>query len=127
MMIFILVLAACGNEEAVEDEMETDDLAVLEVEFNLPETAEPGETVELEAVVTYGGEPMEVADRVLFEYWLEGQEHESEEIEGTHTGNGSYTAEVTFSEEGVYELFAHTDAEGQHTMPLESIEIGEIE
>lgn len=116
-------LVACG-EDAEESE-QTEELAVLEVEFNVPETAEVGETVELEAVVTYGDEIVEDANEVKFEYWLEGNEDNSKEVEGQHTENGSYVAEVTFDEDGVYEMYAHTTAEGLHTMPLASITIGD--
>jgi hypothetical protein len=126
LLVFLLVLflAACGGENAEE---ETDELDVLEVEFNLPETAEPNETVELEAIVMYGDEEVEDADEVVFEYWLTGEEDNSEEAEGVHTENGSYVAEVSFPEEGVYELYAHTTARGLHTMPLKSITIGDPE
>lgn len=119
--IAILFLAACGGEEDSEEE----ELAILAVEFNVPETADVDEVVELEAVVTYGGEIVEDADEVLFEYWLKGNDEDSDKIEGKHTENGSYVAEVTFAEDGVYEMFAHTTAEGLHTMPLTSITIGD--
>lgn len=116
----LLLLVACGDE--AEEEVE---LAILDVTFNVPETAEVDETVELEAVVTYGGEIVEDADEVKFEYWLVGHEDNSENIDGVHTENGSYVAEVSFPEDGVYEMYAHTTAEGLHTMPLTSITVGD--
>ena len=122
-----LFLAACGNQGVLDEDDEFGGLATLDVEFNLPETADPGETVVLEAVVTYGDEIVEDADEVLFEYWLKGHEADSVKIEGTHVGDGVYTAEVTFDEEGVYEAYAHTTARGLHTMPLKSIAVGDVD
>lgn len=120
-VLMIGFLVACGNDEVEE----ADELVPLEVEFIVPDTAEPGEAVELEAIVTFGDENVEDADEVMFEYWLKGNEDDSTEIEGVHTENGSYGATITFEEDGVYEMYAHTTAEGLHTMPLTSITIGE--
>lgn len=121
-MALLLLLAACVNEESGEEE-----LATLEVEFIVPETAEPGETVQLEAIVSYGDEMVEDADEVMFEYWVQGNETDSTNVEGIHKSNGSYTAEVEFAEDGIYELYAHTTARGLHTMPLKSIAVGDAE
>ena len=123
-VVFILMLGFLVACAEVTEET-ADELAVLEVEFNVPESADPGEAVELEAIVTYGEEIVEDADEVLFEYWLKGNEDDSTKVEGEHTDNGSYVAEVTFDEDGVYEMYAHTTAEGLHTMPLASITVGE--
>lgn len=124
-IVFVLLLTACGNGEEAEVTEETDELVALEVEFNVPETAEPGETVELEAIVSYGDELVEDADEVKFEYWLKGNEDNSSEIDGIHTEDGRYTAEVNFPEDGTYEIYAHTTARGLHTMPLKSIVVGD--
>lgn len=121
-MLLIVLLAACGSGDETE---ETEELAVLDVEFNVPGTAEPGEAVQLEAIVTYGGEAVEDADEVEFEYWVKGNEDDSIKVEGNHTESGSYVAEVTFQEEAVYEIYAHTTARGLHTMPLTSITVGD--
>lgn len=123
--VLLTLLAACGNGEEADEVEETDELVPLEVEFNVPETAEPGETVELEAIVSYGDELVEDADEVNFEYWLTGNIDDSSEIDGVHTEDGRYTAEVTFPEDGTYEMYAHTTARGLHTMPLKSIIVGD--
>ncbi|GAB3797665.1 FixH family protein [Virgibacillus kimchii] len=105
----LVILTACsGNEdEAVE---ELDELESLEVEFEVPETAEVGETILLKATVTYGDEKVDDADEVNFEYWEEGNEDESITIESTNNEDGTYTAEVTFENDGVYSMYAHTTA-----------------
>lgn len=124
-IVLFILLSACGSGEETNETAETDELVALEVEFNVPETAEPGETVELEAVVSYGDELVEDADEVKFEYWLKGNEDDSTNIDGIHTEDGKYTAEVTFPEDGTYEMYAHTTARGLHTMPLKSIIVGD--
>jgi plastocyanin len=118
----LLFVAACGASDDNES-LTADDLPMLEVDFEVPETASVGDTVELQATVTYGEEIVEDADEVLFEVWLEDHEDESENFEGVHQGDGVYTAEVTFDEEGTYEMYAHTTARDLHTMPLKSIEV----
>ena len=123
-MFMLAILVACGGAETEKTD-QSDELAVLEVEFIVPETADPGETVTLEAVVTYGEEKVEDAKEVVFEYWLKGNEDNSTKIDGVHQENGSYIADVTFEEAGIYEMYAHTTAKGLHTMPLTSITIGD--
>jgi len=118
----LLFLAACGASDDNE-EITADDLKMLEVDFELPETASVGDTVELQATVTYGDEVVEDADEMVFEVWLEDNEDDSENFEGVHQGDGVYTAETTFEEAGTYEAYAHTTARELHTMPLKSIEI----
>lgn len=126
--LILLVLAACGTDtndssENTDIDEAAEELTALEVDFEVPENAQVGEPVELKATVSYGDELVEDADEVLFEVWLEGNEEESWEIEGTHVGDGVYTAETTFEEEGTYESYAHTTAKSQHTMPLITIEV----
>lgn len=126
------LLVACGNggssnetEQASSNEEE--ELEALEVDFEVPETAEVGETVQLKATVTYGNEKVEDADQLDFEHWEKGNENDSTMIEATNNEDGSYTAEVTFDNDGVYEMYAHTTAHDMHTMPKKSITVGEGE
>lgn len=126
LLIIILVsLVACSEEE--DEEAEDDLLVPLEVEFELPEAVDVDETVELEAVVTYGDDLVVDADAVKFEYWLGDDEDDSTMVESENNEDGTYTAEVTFTEDGVYTLYAHTDAEGLHTMPKRQIAVGDAE
>ncbi|MDC1542042.1 FixH family protein [Candidatus Pseudothioglobus singularis] len=128
----LMVLAACGTDGETEHEHDHsessgEELTALEVDFEVPDTVQVGETVELKATVTFGDELVEDADEVLFEVWPQGNEEDSWEVEGTHQGEGVYTAETTFEEEGTYEAYAHTTARDQHTMPLVSIEVESAE
>ncbi|MCG1010933.1 FixH family protein [Salinicoccus sp. ID82-1] len=126
MLILMMgILAACGNGTENGNKEETDELATLEVEFQLPEKAEADEIVELKAIVTYGDEKVKDADEVQFEYWVKGNEDDTEMVESTNNGDGTYTAEVFFESDGVYEIYAHTTARNLHTMPKKSITVGE--
>ncbi|MBR7553476.1 FixH family protein [Allobacillus sp. SKP8-2] len=131
--LLVLVLAACSSNDKEEEKEhanhsnESDELTALEVEVDIPEQVEVGETVELKALVTYGEEDVTDAEEMNFEYWKKGNKDNSETVETTNNGDGSYTVEVTFEEKGVYEMFAHTTAKGQHNMPQASITVGDVE
>lgn len=124
----MISLGACGtnsNDEAAQEE--TEEPEVLEVQFDLPETADVNETIELQATVTYGDELIEDADEVIFEHWEQGHEDDSTMLEANNNEDGTYTAEVSFENDGVYEIYAHTTARDMHTMPRKSVIIGDTE
>lgn len=130
LIVLLAVLAACSNNKAdtaEEDDSDSMELPVLEVDFDVPEHVEVGETIDLTAHVTFDGEPVEDAREVLFEVWTQGHDDDSEEIEGVHQEDGTYTASFTFEEEAVYEMYAHTTAREQHIMPLETVIAGDAE
>lgn len=114
------MLVACNG-----DSEQADELKMVEVDFELPEAADVDEKVELKATVTYGDDKVTEADQMDFEYWEESNRDDSTFVEGENNGDGTYTAEVSFEEDGVYEIYAHTTAEGIHTMPKKSITIGD--
>ncbi len=129
-IILTALLAACSSNEAdtaEDDDAELPELPALEVDFDVPEHVEVGETIDLTAHVSFEDEPVEDANEVLFEVWTQGNADDSVDIEGTHQENGTYTASFTFEEEAVYEMYAHTTAEGQHNMPLETVIAGDAE
>lgn len=124
-VIFMIgVLAACNNGTNKEEAKESEEPKILNVDFIVPEKANAGEKVELKAIVTYGDEKVKDAD-VNFEYWEQGNKEGSKRIEPKNNGDGTYTAELTFDHDGVYEMYAHTTARDFHSMPLRSITIGE--
>ncbi|MGM8214661.1 FixH family protein [Bacillaceae bacterium W0354] len=130
LMMMVGILVACGSDkedksEPQNHEHESDELVELKVDFIIPEHVEVGETVELKAIVTYGDEKVTDAEEVVFEYWVKGNKEDSVMVDSENHGDGTYTAEVVFSEDAVYEMFAHTTAKDQHTMPLKSIIVGE--
>lgn len=116
LILLLLVLSACSNNDSEE-------LKMLQVDFQLPETANIDETVELKAIVTYGDEKVTDADQMEFEYWKVKDRDDSTFIDGESNGDGTYTAEISFDQEGDYELYAHTTAEELHTMSKKMIKI----
>src|SRR5699024_12644852 len=89
MLLIVGLFTACSsnnNENNLEDE-----LPELNVEFDVPETADHKENINLEALVTYDGEPEEEAGEVMFELWVSGNEVDSEEIDTDRHGKGSDT------------------------------------
>ncbi len=132
LLISLIALAACSGQDGEESDSEntddatgSDELTALEVDFVVPEQVDVGETVELKAVVTYGDEDVTDAEEMNFEYWEKNDEDNSVTVESTNNEDGTYTAEVTFEKDGIFEMFAHTTARDQHTMPLESIIVGD--
>jgi len=119
------VLAACNNDNDTDQSQESEELKMLEVDFEVVDKADVGETVELNAIVTYGDEKVKDADEVTFEYWKQGNEEDSTKIEANNNEDGTYTAQVSFDSDGVYEMYAHTTARDLHTMPKKSITIGD--
>ncbi|WP_042150111.1 FixH family protein [Paucisalibacillus sp. EB02] len=127
MVMFVLlltILTACNNDTENKAGQETEELKMLEVDFEVPEKVGVGETVVLKAIVTYGDEEVKDADEVNFEYWLQGDDDNTTTVESINNEDGTYTAEVSFETDGVYEIYAHTTARELHTMPKKAITVG---
>jgi len=127
-VLMLVVLAACGSDDADGEDLDGDmdeDLEMLDVDFDVPETAEVGETIEMEALVTYGDDPVTDPEEVDYEIWEMCDKDNSIHEEPTNNDDGTYTLEHSFEEDGVYEVFAHTTAHNLHTMPKKQITVGE--
>ncbi|API93655.1 hypothetical protein J32TS6_09040 [Virgibacillus pantothenticus] len=122
----LLFITACGQETTKEKDAadSEEELKKLKVDFKVPESAEPGENVELKATVTYGEEKVTDADEVVFEVWEKGNKDDSTKLDSTNHEDGTYTAKITFDKDGVYEMYAHTTARDLHTMPKKFITVG---
>ena len=118
----LMVLSACGKDD-VNDGTDVEVLP-LNVELTVTEKAEVGETVKMEALVTYGDEKVADADQVKYEIWEEGKKDESIMIESVNEKNGVYSAETTFEHDGQYTIQVHVDAKQLHSMPLKEVTIG---
>jgi YtkA-like len=123
LLVILLFVAACSNEPENEEVDAFQNLTVLQVEFIVPESAEAGEKITLEAIVTYGEEQVTDADEVTFEYWEADNRENSIMVDAHNNGDGTYTAEVVFEKNGIYEMYAHTTAKDMHTMPKKTITI----
>ena len=122
LIIGLSILSACGR--GVDDGSSVVVLP-LEVELSVTEQADIGETVKMEALVTYGDEKVDDADKVVYEVWEEGKKDDSVMIDSVNEKDGTYTAETTFDHDGLYHIQVHVDAKSLHTMPLKQVTIGE--
>ncbi|MDQ0243032.1 ribosomal protein L21 [Bacillus fengqiuensis] len=111
------ILSGCGEQEAQTEP----EVKIVEVEILADEKGEVNETMPIEAKVTYGDELVEDAE-VTFEL-INGEK--KERIAAKGEGKGIYHIDKTFTEEGTYEVIAHTNAKSMHTMPKMHIQVGD--
>lgn len=120
----VALLAACGDDEQTPVDANVNDLIEVTVDILTPETVTANEVVKLEVKLTQGDEIVNDADDVKFEVWESGMRDSSQMIEGEFVGDGVFSAETTFDHDGVYYLYAHTNARGMHIMPKQQITVG---
>ncbi|OBZ18186.1 hypothetical protein A8L34_00950 [Bacillus sp. FJAT-27264] len=124
---FTLLLAGCASGigggahagHSVDISMEP---IKVELEWS-PAEVIVSSPVTFEATVTQEGKPVDDAREVLFE--IAGKDGKTEKIElkGTSAGDGKYTAEGTFAEEGLYNVTSHVTARTQHSMPSKELSV----
>ncbi|MEC5425370.1 FixH family protein [Virgibacillus sp. C22-A2] len=126
LMLSLLVLTACNGDENIEDtEEDSEIIQVLEVDLSVPEEADVEEKVELTALVTYGEEKVNDADEIEFELWEEGNKEDSIKLEAINNNDGTYSTETAFDKDGIFTVQVHVTARDLHTMPQQSITVGE--
>lgn len=125
-VLTLALLAACGGGN-VEGDVNTDldELVALEADLEVDEHVDVGDTVQMSAEVVYGDEDVADADDVVFEVWEEGHEDDSDMIDATNNDDGSYSAETSFAEDGLYHVQVHVTARDMHTMPEKEVIVGE--
>ena len=96
LLVTLLFVSACNHEAENEEVDAFQELTVLQVEFIVPEIAEAGEEITLEAMVTYGEEIVTDADEVTFEYWEVDHRENSILLDAHNNGDGTYSAKVVF-------------------------------
>lgn len=121
LLLLLVLVVACSKK----DDSSMDEVAMLDVQFEVPETAKVGEPVELKATVTYGEELVKDADELSFEIWITDDRDNGEHIDAENNDDGTYTLQYTFEEATTYEMYAHTTARGMHVMPLKKVEVTE--
>lgn len=129
-LILVFIAACSSNEDDTQkDDVSTDDaaaeLASLNAELEVPETADSNEEVIFETAVKYDDELVEEADQVQYEVWKNGEKDDGKMIDAITEGDGTYTLEHKFEQDGNYTVQVHVDAHQLHTMPKVKIVIGE--
>ena len=123
----VALLVACSND-ADESPIDTNEVVgeIIEVKVDIltPESVDANTAVKLEAKVTQGDEIINDADNVKFEVWESGKRDQALMLDGEFIGEGVFSAETTFDHDGVYYMFAHTNARGMHVMPKQQITVG---
>lgn len=120
----VLVLGACGAEEADNASEVVQSMEPVEAELNVPATADEGVPVVLAVRVTQDGAAVDDADEIKFEVWKNGAKEDSEMTKATLTSDGVYEAETTFADEAVYTVQVHVTARSMHTMPTTNVTVG---
>jgi len=121
-----MTLVGCGDKEVSESPSTSNNEGTLEeviVDIQTAETLSVDDVV-LSAKVTQSDEAVDDAS-VEFEVWESGLRDEGHMIEGNLTEDGVYEANYSFDHDGVYYMFAHTNARGLHVMPKQELIVGE--
>ena len=127
LLILGIVLAACNGETDEDgnlDDLE-EELAVLEVDLQVNESVEVGETLEMLSEVTFGDEVVTDAAEVDYEIWEKGERDDATFIDADNHEDGTYTAETAFDDDGIYHVQVHVTARDMHTMPEQEVTVGE--
>lgn len=119
-----VLMVGCNGEGNVETNAGDVSMHIVEVEILTPEQVNANEPVLLEAQVTQGDEFVNDADDVTFEVWESGLRNQGQMLDGVLTEDGKYIVEHTFSHDGVYYIYAHTNARGLHIMPKQQMTVG---
>ena len=124
--MLVLSLAACTSEAEtpIDTNEVVEEIVEVKVEILTPEHVDVNVPIMLEAKVMQGDEIVNDADNVKFEVWQSGMREAGTMIDGEFVGGGIFQAETTFDEEGIYYMFAHTNARGMHVMPKQEITVG---
>jgi hypothetical protein len=123
MLVISIILVACSNNSENTDVSE-DEIQILKANLEVPETADVNEEVGLVATVSFDGNNVSDADKVVYEIWEEGQKDTSYKIESINNEDGTYTATTSFDKDGIFHVQVHVTAKDQHTMPQATITVG---
>ncbi|PKR77644.1 hypothetical protein CEY16_06830 [Halalkalibacillus sediminis] len=125
----LMLLAACGqSDEAEETSGDSKDLSLVPVEVEiLTEDELDLGTQTLSASVSHNDELVNDAEEVEFEVWEQGSKEESQMLAAENSGEGEYTVDYEFEEDGVYHIQYHVTARDQHVMPKHEVKVGDAE
>ncbi|WP_138420705.1 FixH family protein [Aquibacillus sediminis] len=127
-IVMVGLLAACGQTDEQQTQTDNDvSIQPIEVDLQAPSALDIGESTTIEAVVTQDGEPVDDADYVEFEVWLDDDKDASETFDSEYQGDGVYDFNHSFDEPGVYSVQSHVQARDMHTMPIAEITVGDVD
>ncbi|WP_209121947.1 FixH family protein [Alkalihalobacillus sp. BA299] len=132
-VLLLGLMTACGQTEGEgQSEVTTgpceNTLVPIEVDFSFePEHPESGQSIQFTAHVTHEGFAVEDAEDVKIEIWEHANPDYHHKVETENEGNGVYTLEWPFQEEGVYYAYYHVTACSMHRMEKEMIVVGDVD
>ncbi|QDZ79446.1 FixH family protein [Priestia megaterium] len=119
MLLIILVIAVVGCSKGNEQKSQE-----VKGEIQVPQTIHANKTVSIEVLVTQGDQKIENADAVQIQVEKEGYINQ-EMIDAKHEGNGIYSTDYTFKEDGDYTITAHVTIKGDMKMFTKKVTVGE--
>ncbi|WP_461673287.1 FixH family protein [Priestia megaterium] len=119
MLLIILVIAVVGCSKGNEQKSQE-----VKGEIQVPQTIHANKTVSIEVLVTQGDQKIENADAVQIQVEKEGYINQ-EMIDAKHEGNGIYSTDYTFKEDGDYTITAHITIKGDMKMFTKKVTVGE--
>ena len=119
MLLLILVIAVVGCSKGNEQKSQE-----VKGEIEVPQTINANKTVSIEVLVTQGDQKIESADAVQIQVEKEGYINQ-EMIDTKHEGNGTYSTDYTFKEDGDYTITAHVTIKGDMKMFTKKVTVGE--
>ncbi|MDR7242735.1 FixH family protein [Priestia megaterium] len=109
-LLLVLVIAVVGCSKGNEQKSQE-----VKGEIEVPQTINANKTVSIEVLVTQGNKKIKNADAVQIQVEKEGYINQ-EMIDAKHQGNGAYSTDYTFKDDGEYTITAHVTIKGDMKM-----------
>ncbi|WP_028593650.1 FixH family protein [Paenibacillus assamensis] len=133
-IVAMALLAGCSSEgetgkekqHSAHTKQQTDSslpaakLIPIQVDLTVPEPVKVNEEVTIIARVTQKEAAVDDA-KVVFEWWLDGEEHQR--YEGKWSEDGKYEFIHAFDKPGTYTVISHVDARDLHSMPKKEFKV----
>ncbi|QTL48054.1 MULTISPECIES: FixH family protein [Priestia] len=120
-LLLVLVIAVVGCSKGNEQKSQE-----VKGEIEVPQTINANKTVSIEVLVTQGDKKIKNADAVQIQVEKEGYINQ-EMIDAKHQGNGAYSTDYTFKDDGEYTITAHVTIKGDMKMFTKKVTVGKKE
>ncbi|NEW02654.1 FixH family protein [Bacillus megaterium] len=119
MLLLVLVIAVVGCSKGNEQQSQE-----VKGTIEVPQTIKANEKTSINVLVTQGDKKIENADAVQIQVEKEGYINQ-EMIDAKHEGNGAYSIDYTFKDNGEYTITAHVTIKGDMKMFTKKVTVGE--
>jgi hypothetical protein len=118
MLLLVLIIAVVGCSKGNEQKSQE-----VKGTIEVPQTIKANEKTSINVLVTQGDQKIENADAVQIQVEKEGYINQ-EMIDAKHQGNGAYSTDYTFKEDGEYTITAHVTIKGDMKMFTKKVTVG---